>query len=136
MRLDHRHSAEGANRTGLDVTASVGLDMISLGAAPFWQFEKHRKIPSKAENLVRRESVRWGLKVSEESSYRNRRRAYVSPGEELEVHGHHVVPLLRFGLTMVGIYSTSQKMASRQSRNRRKPEMPVADLPLISRMRK
>lgn len=79
--------------------------------------------------------------MSEESSYRNRLRAYASPGwelpgEELDVHGHHVFPSIRFGLTMMGIYSTSQKMATRQSRNRRKPEKPVADLPLISRMRK
>ncbi|CDX54476.1 hypothetical protein MPL3365_20014 [Mesorhizobium plurifarium] len=65
MRLDHRHSAEGTDRIGRNGTASVdwdatsvGLDTFSGGAEPLWQFEKHRKIPSKAENWVRRESVR------------------------------------------------------------------------------
>jgi hypothetical protein len=60
----------------------------------------------------------------------------MSPGAELDVDSHHVVSLLRFGLTMSGVYSTSQKMATRQFRNRLKPEMSVADLPLIRKMRK
>lgn len=33
-----------------DLTASVGVDTFRRGGAPLWQFEKHRKIPSKAEN--------------------------------------------------------------------------------------
>ncbi|PBC01277.1 hypothetical protein CK220_26755 [Mesorhizobium sp. WSM3860] len=135
-------SPDTTTSVGPDTTTSVGVDTLRWGTAPLCQFEKHRKIPSKAENWVRRESVRSGLKVSEESSYRNRPWAYVSPGEELpgeeleKMHGLHVVPLLRFGLTMMGIYSTSQKMATRQSRNRQKLEPPVAVLPLIRRMRK
>ncbi|MET3592222.1 hypothetical protein ABID26_001606 [Mesorhizobium shonense] len=41
-----------------DTTASVGPDTFLWGAWSLWQFEKHRKIPSKTENWVRRESVR------------------------------------------------------------------------------